>query len=384
MKLHEYQARDLLQEYGISVPPGRVAENPEQAAMIARELGGRVVVKAQVLVGGRGKAGGIKLASTPEEAREKAEEILALRIKDLPVNKVLVTAAVAIQKEYYLGLTVDRGRKQVVCIMSAAGGVDIEDLAKKEPGKILTLPIDPQKSPQAIRESRGKALESFLATAMPEALVVETAETVLNMYRLLKDKDCSLVEINPFVQVEDGSLIAADAKILFDDNGLIKHPELEQLRNAEEYSHDEIRAREAGLSFVSLDGDIGCIVNGAGLAMATMDQIKLFGGSPANFLDVGGSSNPQKVLTALEILLNNSELKAILINIFGGITRCDDIARGILLAMEQIEIPVPLVIRLIGTNEKEGREILSSAGLVAAEEMSAAVKMVIERAHGES
>ncbi|HEC62654.1 MAG TPA: succinate--CoA ligase subunit beta, partial [bacterium] len=186
------------------------------------------------------------------------------------------------------------------------------------------------------------------------------------------------------VQVEDGSLIAADAKIVFDDNGLIKHPELEQLRNAEEYSNDEIRAREAGLSFVSLDGDIGCIVNGAGLAMATMDQIKLFGGSPANFLDVGGSSNPQKVLTALEILLNNSELKAILINIFGGITRCDDIARGILLAMEQIEIPVPLVIRLIGTNEKEGREILSGAGLVAVEEMSAAVRMVIERAHGEN
>ena len=374
MKIHEYQARDLLQAYGVPVPPGKVARSGREAAGIAGEIGLPVVVKAQVLVGGRGKAGGVKIARTVQEARETAERILALTIKDIPVEAVLVAKAVDILKEYYLGVTVDRNTKKVVCIVSASGGVDIEELAAKEPEKILKHYIDPLRGPDE------KDLREFLAAAFAKGLVDQAAAALGNLYRLLIDKDCSLVEINPYAQVGERTLVAADAKINFDDNGLIKHADVEALRSAEEYSPEEIEAKEAGLSFVSLDGDIGCIVNGAGLAMATMDLIKLFGGRPANFLDVGGSSSPQKVLTALRILTRNQSLKAILINIFGGITRCDDIAKGILIAREQIDLPVPLVIRLIGTNEKEGRALLEQAGLEAASEMTEAVRKVLERA----
>ena len=374
MKIHEYQARELLAEYGIPVPPGEVAADPQAAARAAAAVGLPVVIKAQVLVGGRGKAGGVKVAATETEVRERAREILSLRIKDIPVEKVLVVKAVDIRKEYYLGVTIDRASRKVVCILSAAGGVDIEELAVREPEKILTVAFDPLAGPDQ------EKLKKLLGKAFPKAQVSQALATVLAMYRLLKEKDCSLVEINPYVELGSGELLAADAKINFDDNGLPKHPELEALRNAEEYSPEEIEAKQAGLSFVSLDGDIGCIVNGAGLAMATMDLIKLFGGQPANFLDVGGSSNPQKVLTALQILTRNEKLKAILINIFGGITRCDDIAKGILMAREQIDLPVPLVIRLIGTNQKEGRAILEKAGLKAAEEMADAVQKVLAAA----
>jgi succinyl-CoA synthetase beta subunit len=297
-----------------------------------------------------------------------------LTIKDIPVEAVLVAKAVVIRKEYYLSVTVDRSSKKAVCIASASGGVDIEELAVKEPEKILKSYVDPLQGPDV------KSLRKDLSEAFPSALLDQALEALLNMYRLLLDKDCSLVEINPYAQIDGSTLIAADAKINFDDNGLPKHAEVEALRTAEEYSREEIEAKEAGLSFVSLEGDIGCIVNGAGLAMATMDLIKLFGGQPANFLDVGGSSSPQKVLTALQILIRNKKLKAILINIFGGITRCDDIAKGILIARDQIDLPVPLVIRLIGTNEKEGRALLEQAGLEAASEMTEAVKKVIEKA----
>jgi succinyl-CoA synthetase beta subunit len=374
MKIHEYQARELLQAYGVPVPPGKVARTAEEAAAIAEEIGLPVVIKAQVLVGGRGKAGGVKLARTAEEVREAANKILTLIIKDIPVEAVLVAKAVDIRKEYYLSVTVDRAQKRAVCILSASGGVDIEELAVKEPEKILKSYIDPLQGPD------NKALRAFLSAAFPEGLLDQAVEATGNLYRLLIEKDCSLVEINPYAQIDETTLIAADAKINFDDNGLAKHAEVEQMRTAEEYSREEIQAKEAGLSFVSLEGDIGCIVNGAGLAMATMDLIKLFGGQPANFLDVGGSSSPQKVLTALQIITRNKNLKAILINIFGGITRCDDIAKGILIAREQIDLPVPLVIRLIGTNEKEGRALLEQAGLEAVSEMTAAVKVVIEKA----
>jgi succinyl-CoA synthetase beta subunit len=374
MKIHEYQARELLQAYGIPVPPGRVARSAAEAAEIADEIGLPVVIKAQVLVGGRGKAGGIKLARSADEVREAANKILTLTIKDIPVEAVLVARAVDIRKEYYLSVTVDRSSKNVVCILSASGGVDIEELAVREPEKILKTYIDPLEGPDE------KRLRTFLGEAFPKGLLDQAVEATVNLYRLLVDKDCSLVEINPYAQIDQTTLIAADAKINFDDNGLAKHSDVEQMRTAEEYSREEIEAKEAGLSFVSLDGDIGCIVNGAGLAMATMDLIKLFGGQPANFLDVGGSSSPQKVLTALRILTRNKSLKAILINIFGGITRCDDIAKGILIAREQIDLPVPLVIRLIGTNEKEGRALLEQAGLEAASEMTAAVRKVLERA----
>jgi len=374
MKIHEYQARELLASYGVPVPPGKVARSAEEAVAIASEIGLPVVIKAQVLVGGRGKAGGVKLASTGEEVREAANKILTLTIKDIPVEAVLVAKAVDIRKEYYLSVTVDRADKRAVCILSASGGVDIEELAAKEPEKILKAYIDPLKGPDE------KELRRFLSAAFPEDLLDQALAATGNLYRLLVEKDCSLVEINPYAQIDENTLIAADAKINFDDNGLPKHADVEAMRTAEEYSREEIQAKEAGLSFVSLEGDIGCIVNGAGLAMATMDLIKLFGGQPANFLDVGGSSSPQKVLTALQILTRNENLKAILINIFGGITRCDDIAKGILIARDQIDLPVPLVIRLIGTNEKEGRALLEQAGLEAASEMTAAVKKVIEKA----
>jgi succinyl-CoA synthetase beta subunit len=285
-----------------------------------------------------------------------------------------VAKAVEIRKEYYLSVTVDRASKMVLCMASASGGVDIEELAASEPEKIVKTRIDPLRGPEE------NLLRQSFGAVFPEGLLEQAVDTARKLYRLLAEKDCSLVEINPYAQTGDRTLVAADAKVNFDDNGLPAHPDVEALRTAEEYSREEIEAREAGLSFVSLDGEIGCIVNGAGLAMATMDLIKLFGGRPANFLDVGGSSSPQKVLTALSILARNRKLKAILINIFGGITRCDDIAKGILIAREQIDLPVPLVIRLIGTNEKEGRALLEEAGLEAASEMTEAVKKVLEKA----
>ncbi len=374
MKVHEYQARELLEAYGIPVPPGRVARTEGEAVRAAGQIGYPVVIKAQVLVGGRGKAGGVRLARTAEEAREAAAQILKLTIKDIPVERVLVVRAVSIEKEYYLSITVDRSAQRAVCIASAAGGVDIEELAAKQPEKILKSYIDPLAGPEE------GSLRETLSAVFPSPLIDQAVETVLGMYRLLVEKDCSLVEINPLARIDASTLIAADAKINFDDNGIPKHPEVEAMRTAEEYSQEETEARQAGLSFVSLDGNIGCIVNGAGLAMATMDLIKLFGGRPANFLDVGGSSSPQKVLTALSILTRNRNLEAILINIFGGITRCDDIARGILIAREQIDLQVPLVIRLIGTNEKEGRALLEQAGLEAATEMTEAVRRVISKA----
>lgn len=387
MKIHEYQARELLARHGIPVPEGEVADSAAQAARIAARLSFPVVIKAQVLVGGRGKAGGVKLAADAREAEEAASRILGLAIKGIPVQKVLVARALKIEKEYYLALTVDRSAKSLVLILSASGGVDIEELAVREPQKIRKLPIDPTAGLAGLPGPTGSAegeVRTFLAGTFAPALVEQALGAVRGMLALLRELDCSLVEINPYALLPADHLVAADAKITFDDNALFKHPELEALRSAEEYSAEEIEAREAGLSFVGLDGDIGCIVNGAGLAMATMDQIKLFGGAPANFLDVGGSSSPQKVLAALRIITRNPKLKAILINIFGGITRCDDIARGILLARREIQLGVPLVIRLVGTNQKEGRELLEQAGLSAADEMTAAVKLVLARAGGQA
>lgn len=374
MKIHEYQARDLLAQYGIPVPPGKVARTAAEARAAAEAIGAQVVVKAQVLVGGRGKAGGVKLADTPEQAEARARDILALVIKELPVEKVLVAKAIDIKREYYISVTLDRSKKRAVLIGSAAGGVEIEELAVREPEKILMQEVDP------IAGLDDRTLDAYCARLFTEpAKVRQAADTFRKMYRLFLEKDCSLVEVNPYAELPDGSLVAADAKINFDDNGLFLHPEVEALRNPEEYSPDEIEARVSGLAFVSLDGDIGCIVNGAGLAMATMDLIKLFGGDPANFLDVGGSSNPEKVLNALRILTRNPKIKAILINIFGGITRCDDIANGIVMARNKLGMHLPLVIRLIGTNEQQGREILQREGLSAAENLSEAVKLVVER-----
>ncbi len=375
MKIHEYQAMELFKEYGINTARCELALNAARAAKIAGDFGSKVVVKAQVLVGGRGKAGGIKLASSSPEAEKIAEDILSMEVKSIPVKKVLVAEAVDILKEYYLSITVDRDSKRMVFIGSSSGGVDIEQLAVNSPDKIHKLYLASTDIPPR-KEIQDFAVKIF----EDESLAEKAVDTMLKMHRLFLEKDCSLVEINPFVKVAGGGLLAVDAKINFDDNGLFKHPGIAELRSAEEYSADESSARCAGLSFVSMDGNVGCIVNGAGLAMATMDVIKLFGGEAANFLDVGGSSNPDKVLTALRIILSNKKVKVILINIFGGITRCDDIAKGIILARDGIDIPVPLVIRLIGTNDSEGRQILKDKGLTVLEGMSEAVQKAVELA----
>jgi succinyl-CoA synthetase beta subunit len=379
MKLHEYQAKTFLRDAGIPVPDGEVAATAADAAAIARRIGFPVMVKAQVLVGGRGKAGGVKMAKDAAEAEAHAKAILGMSIKGITVQKVLVARAVEIAAEFYISLTVDRVSRAVQCIASASGGMEIEEVAVKEPEKIVRFALDPRAGPVKDRHFKDLA-RAFTVKNAPPDIAEQAWKILVGMYTLFAGKDCSLVEINPCALTPQGKLVAADAKVIFDDNALYKHPELETNRSPEEYGADEMEARTAGLSFVSLDGTIGCIVNGAGLSMATMDLIKYFGGSPANFLDVGGSSNPEKVLTALKIILRNPKVTAVLINIFGGITRCDDIARGILMAREKLSIPVPLVIRLIGTNEKEGRALLAAAGIDAYDDLAAAVQGVVARA----
>jgi succinyl-CoA synthetase beta subunit len=377
MKIHEYQAKELCAGYGMQIPEFRIAESPEAAEEAARHFGRPVVVKAQVLTGGRGKAGGVKRADNAAEAKAAAAEILSLTIKDIPVDKVMVGPAVEIEKEYYLGIILDRSRKQLVLMLSASGGIDIEELAEEKPEEILRLGIDPVQGPDMNRLN-----ELLLTVFGTQELAVQAREISMKLLQIFVETDASLMEINPLALTDEGRLAVLDAKVNFDDNGLYKHPDIEAKKNPEEYSEDEIEAKKHGLSFVSMEGDIGCIVNGAGLAMATMDIIKLFGGDPANFLDVGGSSNPEKVINALKIIRRNPKIKAILINIFGGITRCDDIARGILMAKDEVDLDLPLVIRLIGTNEEEGRRMLKEGGFEAAENLSDAVRKVVALAEG--
>ncbi|KPJ87165.1 MAG: hypothetical protein AMS17_09315 [Spirochaetes bacterium DG_61] len=372
MKLFEYQAKTLFERYGIPTVHSEVVEGADEAKWAARRLGGKVAVKAQVLVGGRGKAGGIRFARSPEEARKAAQDILSMKIKSIPVTKVLIMKAVEIKKEYYMSLTLDRSLKRIVLIASAEGGVDIEELAAHSPSKIHLLQIDPQRG---IEE---KKLKDFLKDILEREVEKQALKGVTGMYRLFMEKDCSLVEINPLAHLSTGELVALDAKVIIDENALYRNKDLEDLKNREEYSEEELEAKQYGLSFVSLDGTIGCIVNGAGLAMATMDLIKLFGGVPANFLDVGGSSSPEKVIHAFDILRRNKNIRAVLINIFGGITRCDDIAQGILAANKKMNLGFPLVIRLIGTNEQEGRRLLQDAGISAFEDLVSAVKEVVK------
>ena len=377
MNIHEYQGKEIFKEYGIPVNDQAIVTTPEAAREAASAMGTTVVVKAQVLVGGRGKAGGVKIAKTPEEADARARDILALTIKGIPVEKVMITPASEINREYYVSITVNRNDNNLLLMMSRAGGVDIEDLAVNRPEEIIRFPIHPA---DGIDES---GLEAALAEVFETpTLQSQAKDAVHRLYRIFMEKDCSLVEINPYALVEDEKLVALDAKVNFDDNAVFKHPEVEALRNPEELSADETTANAAGLSFVSMDGTIGCMVNGAGLAMATMDIIKLYGGDPANFLDVGGSSNPAKVVSALKIITGNPRVEAILINIFGGITRCDDIANGILEALGQIDLKLPMVIRLIGTNDDEGRAILEGAGLESYQSLGEAVEHVVAAAGG--
>ena len=378
IKIHEYQARELLQQYGIAVPRGELARTPGQAAAAATTWDCKAMIKAQVLVGGRGKAGAIRAVSSKTEAELAAREILTMSVKGFPVQQVLVTERLDIRDEYYAAITVDREAKTVVLIVSAAGGMDVEDIAAREPENIRRFTLS------AGNESNStETLMQWLSASFPNQVLLDQAVQIArNMYRLFRDKDCSLVEINPLAVTAQDRLIAADAKIVFDDNGIAQHSDVARLRNPEEYTADEREAKEAGLSFVRLSGEIGCIVNGAGLAMATMDGIKLAGGSPANFLDIGGSSSPQKVLDAMRILLRNKQLKVILVNIFGGITRCDDVAQGILWARDQLDITFPIVIRLIGTNEEKGRDMLSKAGMIVTCSTTEAIQEAVDYVRG--
>ena len=373
MKIHEYQARNLFAEYGIPVADGEVAQTPQEALSIAHKTGFPVVIKAQVLVGGRGKAGGVKVVANEAELISEFNRIKALNIKGYTVDRLLVARAIDIKKEYYLAVAIDNIKGDVVVIASAEGGVDIEEVAQTHPEKIIKFYMQGTK---ILDEERWAPIAAGLFS---DVRLQKSATSILQkLLKLFFEKDCSLAEINPFVIDDKGNLMAADAKVIIDDNALERHPELVALRDMKYEDADELEAKEKGLSFVKLEGNVGCIVNGAGLAMGTMDEVNLLGGKAANFLDVGGSSNPQKVLNALKIILCNKDIKVVLINIFGGITRCDDIANGILTALKQIEIPVPLVIRLTGTNEKEAKALLTAAGLTTFKSMRQAVTEAVK------
>ena len=376
LNLHEYQSKRIFARYGIPVPQGDVAATPEEARAIAARLSQPVVIKAQVLVGGRGKAGGIQLAHTPEEAETVARRILNMTLKGLPVRKVLVDPAVNIRQEIYLGGVIDRAQGRVVMMASSEGGVDIEEVAARSPEKIVKVPVDPF---LGLREYHARHMAQAIGLA--RELFRPFAQIAQGLYRAMVENDASLAEINPLVVTDTGALIGVDGKMIVDDNALFRHPEIEALRDTEEEDPFEVEAREHGLSYVKLDGNIGCMVNGAGLAMATMDIIKLYGGEPANFLDIGGGASSERVAAALRIILSDPNVKAVLINIFGGITRCDEVARGILAAMEEVKPQVPLVVRLIGTNQEEGQRLLSGAQMATATTLAEAAQKVVALAH---
>lgn len=372
MNIHEYQARELFRQAGIPVPDGEVATTPAEVEEIARRLGGGVVVKAQVHAGGRGKAGGVKLAQSPEEARAAAEQILQLTIKDLPVQKVLVAPIVDIASESYLGMIMDRESQRPVIMVSPAGGIDIEEVAATTPEKIFKLAIDPR---YGLLSHQAMGLAFALYDDIKQ--VRAAARIMEQLYQAFVTNGASLAEINPLITTSAGEVLAIDAKMSLDDNVVDRRPDLEALRDESAEAPSEVLAREAGLTFIKLDGNVGCVVNGAGLAMATMDLVKYYGGEPANFLDIGGSSNPEKVVTALRIITMDPNVKAILFNIFGGITRTDDVANGIVAALDQFSVDVPIVIRLTGTNEDEALAILEGVGKTALKDMDEAVKQVV-------
>lgn len=373
MKIHEYQARDLFRKYGIPVPEGELCHSVDEVKKKISDKDKLRVVKAQVLVGGRGKAGGVKLATTKAEAVEKAKQILGMEIKGITVEKILVADAVDIEKEFYVGLINDRNTKSVTLMASAEGGVEIEEVAKTSPEKIIKMPIDPTMGLMDW-QARKVALQLF---GDPKQ-VRQAAAILVKLYQLYIETDSSLAEINPLVLTPDKQVLAIDGKMNFDDNALFRQKEIIAMREADENEKKELEANAKGLSYIKLDGNIGCMVNGAGLAMATMDMIKLYGGDPANFLDIGGSSNPQKVIDAMNILLSDKNVKSVMINIFGGITRCDDVARGLVAALDQLKTDMPIVIRLSGTNAKEGLEIIEQTGLPVVKTMSEAAKKAIE------
>jgi len=380
MKLHEYQSKRLFAEHGVPIPRGEVATTPEEVHRIAEELEGTVVVKSQVLVGGRGKAGGIKLAKSPGEAERLASEILGLEIKGLPVRKVLVDEAADIQQEIYLGIVIDRAARRPVMIASSEGGVEIEEVARTNPEAIKRVTIDPflgLLGYQTLALAKGIGLAGEHRRAFDRI--------ARGLYGAFLACDASLAEINPLIVTAGGSLLAVDGKMVLDDNALSRHPNLSEMRDVDEETSTEREARRAGLSYVQLDGEIGCMVNGAGLAMATMDIVKHFGGAPANFLDIGGGAKAERVATALRLILADPKVKAVLFNIFGGITRCDEVAKGIIAALDDVKPSVPMVARLVGTNETEGREILDGSGyrLAVAGTLAEAAQKAVAAAQGE-
>ncbi len=379
MNLHEYQARDILRRHGIPVPPGEVATTPGEARASATRLGGKVVVKAQVHAGGRGKAGGVKLANSAAEAEAHARAILGMSIKGLTVHKVLIAPAAVIGSESYLGIIVDRASQRPVLMVSPAGGIDIEEVAAKTPEKIHRLAVDPRYgllSHQAL--GLGFALYRDVTQARAAADIMQ------KLYQVVYAVGASLAEINPLATTPEGAVQALDAKIVIDDNELERRPDIAALRDVTAEAPEEVAAREAGLTFIKLDGNVGCCVNGAGLAMATMDLVKYYGGEPANFLDIGGSSKAQKVVAALRIMTSDPRVKVILFNIFGGITRGDDVANGIVQATHELSLKVPIVIRLTGTNEGEAMEILTKAGFSSLTDMDEAVKQAVALAKGKA
>jgi succinyl-CoA synthetase beta subunit len=377
LKIHEHQAMGIFADYGLPVSRYHVASTPAEARRAAEELGGNVVVKAQVHVGGRGKAGGVKRAANPDEAETRASQILGMDIKGLAVEKVVVAEAADIESEYYLGIVVDRATKRPVFMVSSQGGVDIEEVARRSPEKIHKLPVDPD---IGMTEQEADRLAATIEDR-PE-IVSQIADAMLKLYAAFEGSDASLAEINPLVVTRGGRIRAIDAKMNIDDNALFRHEDIAAMRDSAGEKDDVRRAREMGLSYIRLDGNVGCVVNGAGLAMTTMDLIKQYGGEPANFLDIGGSSSPEKVTTALEIIAADPKVKSILINIFGGITRCDDVARGLVQALNGRDLGVPIVVRLVGTNAEEAREILAEHDLVTAETMDDAVARAVELAGG--
>ncbi len=366
MNVHEFQGKEILKRYGVPVPAGRVASTPEEAEAIAKELGGgTVVVKAQIHAGGRGKGGGVKVAKSPGEVKEAARKILGMNLvthqtgpQGKTVNRVLVEQGCDIARELYLGVAIDRATEKIVVMACAEGGVEIEEIAARTPEKILKAYVDPLLGIQAFQ-----ARQLAFGLGLPKEQVGKAVKFILALTRAFVEKDASLAEINPLVVTKQGDLLALDAKMNFDANALFRHPDIEAMRDTTEEDPRELEASTFDLSYVSLDGNIGCMVNGAGLAMATMDSIKLYGGSPANFLDVGGGATQEKVSAAFKLILADPQVKAILVNIFGGIMRCDVIARGIVAAAKEVNLKVPLVVRLEGTNAEEGKKILADSGL---------------------
>jgi succinyl-CoA synthetase beta subunit len=377
MKLHEYQSKQIFAKYGIPIPKGRVAATADEAKQIAKELGSRVVIKSQVLVGGRGKAGGIRLAKSPDEAGDLAGQILAMEIKGLPVRKVLVDEAAGIETEIYLGITNDRAARKPVMMASSAGGVEIEEVARQTPEKIIKVHVDPL---LGLRDYQARDIAAGID--LPREHWRQFGLIARGLWQAYIDCDATLAEINPLVITGDNKLLAVDGKMLIDDNALYRQQALSEMRDLDVEAPSEIEARRYGLSFIKLDGNIGCMVNGAGLAMTTMDIIKLFGGSPANFLDIGGGASSEKVAAALRIILTDPNVKAVMYNIFGGITRGDEVARGILAAMAEVKTDVPMVIRLVGTNAEEGRRMLADAQMITAETLADAAKKAVAVATG--